>query len=86
MNRSTLHLLTCMNGPHLIPHLILTMAPRCPDRELGTHRGAVISVSSSSYQLKEAGFEPQFIGLWNPSPLHQHNALASRDSEALGGR
>ena len=35
--------------------------------------------------MKEAGFEPQFVGLWNPSLLHQHNALASRDSEAWVG-
>ena len=36
MNRSTLHLSTCTNGPHIISHLILMMAPHGPDIERGT--------------------------------------------------
>ena len=36
MNRSTLHLSTCTNGPHIISHLILMTAPHCPDIERGT--------------------------------------------------
>lgn len=36
MNRSTLHLSTCTNGPHIISHLMLMMAPHCPESELGT--------------------------------------------------